>query len=117
MSSNQSTEENERKRIFYIDDDFLNTFSYNNEPVNNIDMDKLDYRETDKDYDYFKKKFPLFDDEIIEMLVELEIQQEKKIKVVNNVKKVIEKQKMKPKKKNNKPKFTISNKSCVVNFD
>lgn len=115
-------EQKEHLGVFYIDDDFLNTFSYNDEAPCNIDMDKLDYRETTKDYHYFKKKFPLFDDEIIEMLVELEIQQEKKNKVVNDVKKTINEQnnkknKSNKKKKDNKHKFSIVKKSCVVNFD
>lgn len=111
-------EDHEHLGVFYIDDDFLNTFSYNDEAPCNIDMDKLDFRETTKDYHYFKKKFPLFDDEIIEMLVELNIQEERKMKVVNNVKNVIQQQnKHKKKKKDDKPKFTISNKPCVVTFD
>lgn len=112
-------EDQEHLGVFYIDDDFLNTFSYNDEAPCNIDMNKLDYRETTKDYHYFKNKFPLFDDEIIEMLVELNIQEDRKMKVVNNVKDAIQQQNNKPKKKkkDDKPKFTISNKPCVVTFD
>lgn len=72
--------------IFYMDDDFVNTFSYNIQPSSNIDMDKLDYRKTTKDYHFFKKKYPLFDDNIIEMLVELTIQEEKHTKMTNMVK-------------------------------
>jgi len=110
--------------IFYMDDDFVNTFSYNFQPSSNIDMDKLDFRKTTKDYHFFKKKYPLFDDNIIEMLVELTIQEEKHTKMVNMVKHVnddFRKITTTPPKKYKKKKqpyvLNKSNKSYIVDFN
>lgn len=96
MMTDDATD-NESLGVFYMDDNFIDTFSYGNESSMVIDMDKLDFQETTKDYAFYKKKFPLFDDEIIHLFVELAIQEERKEKVVNTVKNVIKK-KEKPKK-------------------
>lgn len=122
MSAQVEEPQGDRMGVFYIDDDFLENFSYSppqNKTNPRIDMEKLDFRETTKDYHFFKKKFPLFDDDIIELLVELEIQQDRKQKVVDTVKKVIDSQNnnLKPPRKKNPDKLKITNKSCVVSFD
>ena len=36
-----------------------------------IDMSKLDFQPTGIDYAYYKKRYPLLDDEVIDKLVEL----------------------------------------------
>jgi hypothetical protein len=122
MTAQVEEPQGDRMGVFYIDDDFLENFSYSptqNKTNPRIDMEKLDFRETTKDYHFFKKKFPLFDDDIIEMLVELEIQQDRKQKVVDTVKKVIDSQNnnLKPSRKKKPDKLKITNKSCVVTFD
>jgi DNA-binding transcriptional regulator GbsR (MarR family) len=122
MTAQVEEPQGDRMGVFYIDDDFLENFSYSptqNKTNPRIDMEKLDFRETTKDYHFFKKKFPLFDDDIIEMLVELEIQQDRKQKVVDTVKQVIDSQNnnLKPPRKKNPDKLKITNKPCVVSFD
>lgn len=122
MATQVEEPQGDRMGVFYIDDDFLENFSYSptqNKTNPRIDMEKLDFRETTKDYHFFKKKFPLFDDDIIEMLVELEIQQDRKQKVVDTVKQVIDSQNnnLKPSRKKKPDKLKITNKSCVVSFD
>jgi hypothetical protein len=104
--------DNESMGIFCLDDDFIDTFTYNEEATVAIDMDKLDFRETTKDYAFFKKKFPLFDDDIINLFVELSIQEEKKDKVVKTVVDV-----MRDKATKKKPSVTITKKPVIVNFD
>ena len=122
MTAQVEEPQGDRMGVFYIDDDFLENFSYSptqNKTNPRIDMEKLDFRETTKDYHFFKKKFPLFDDDIIEMLVELEIQQDRKQKVIDTVKKVIDSQNnnLKPSRKKKPDKLKVHNKSCVVTFD
>ena len=122
MATQVEEPQGDRMGVFYIDDDFLENFSYSptqNKTNPRIDMEKLDFRETTKDYHFFKKKFPLFDDDIIEMLVELEIQQDRKQKVIDTVKKVIDSQNnnLKPSRKKKPDKLKITNKSCVISFD
>tara|TARA_R110001599_G_scaffold19206_2_gene73885 strand:- start:221 stop:589 length:369 start_codon:yes stop_codon:yes gene_type:complete len=122
MTAQIEEAQGDRMGVFYIDDDFLENFSYSptqNKTNPRIDMEKLDFRETTKDYHFFKKKFPLFDDDIIEMLVELEIQQDRKQKVIDTVKKVIDSQNnnLKPSRKKKPDKLKITNKSCVISFD
>lgn len=122
MTAMTEEPQGDRTGVFYIDDDFLENFTYNtkeNKTNPKIDMEKLDFRETTKDYHFFKKKFPLFDDNIIEMLVELEIQQDRKQKVVDTVKKVIDSQTndLKASRKKKPSKLKVINKSCVVTFD
>lgn len=126
MATQVEEPQGDRMGVFYIDDDFIENFSYSptqNKTNPRIDMEKLDFRETAKDYHFFKKKFPLFDDDIIEMLVELEIQQDRKQKVVDKVKQVIDSQKgfknlkPKPSRKKKREKLEITNKSCIVTFD
>ena len=103
------TENNvESMGVFYLDDNFLETFSYRDEPNPNIDMSKLDYRQTAKDYHYFKKRYPLFDDEIIELLIELTIQEERKEERKQKVKEII---------KPRKPAIEKKAESCVIHFD
>lgn len=124
MTATVDEHRGDKTGIFYIDEDFMETFNYNSHQSTHnkhIDMEKLDYRETAKDYHFFKKKFPLFDDSIIEMLVELEIQQDRKQKVIDTVKNTIASSHKKAPKPSRKQKIDqklkIYNKSCVVTFD
>tara|TARA_R110002153_G_scaffold63508_1_gene170358 strand:- start:164 stop:466 length:303 start_codon:yes stop_codon:yes gene_type:complete len=44
-----------------------------------IDMDKVDFRSTPFDKHYYKKKFPLFDDSICEILEKCSIGKQQKV--------------------------------------
>lgn len=48
-----------------------------------IDMDKVDFRPTALDKHYYKKKFPLFDDAICEILEKCSIEKQKQTKAKN----------------------------------